>query len=69
MHGIIRKGGVTWACYNLVYYFTLRMEIGYKEAFTWRFPGAGKIYDHGTILVMVLCFREQETSGRNVSDG
>lgn len=56
-HGIIR-GGVTLACYNLVYYLTLRMEIGYKEALTWRFSGAGKIYDYGAILMMVLWFRE-----------
>lgn len=62
-------GGVTLACYNLVYYFTLKMEIGYKEALTWRFSGAGKIYDYGAILVMVLCLGNQETSGRNVSDG
>lgn len=36
------EGAVTLACYNLVYYFTLRMEIGYKEALTWRFSGQAK---------------------------
>lgn len=44
LHG--KEGeGVTWTCYNLVYYFTLRMEIGYKEALNWRFSGAGNMYD------------------------
>lgn len=36
------EGGVAFACYNLVYYFTIRMEIGYKEAPIWRFSGVRK---------------------------
>lgn len=43
------------ACYNLVHYFTLTMEIGYKEALTWRFSGIGKTYGSTTFSVIALC--------------
>lgn len=50
------RGAAVLVCCNLVYYFTVRMEIGYKEALTWRLSGAGKIYGSGTFSVTVLCF-------------
>lgn len=57
MQGIKSEGGVILACCNLDYYFTLRMEIGFKEALTWKFSEARKIYGSGTFSVTVLCFQ------------
>ena len=56
MNGIKSEGGVVLACCNLVYYFTFRMEIGCKEALTWRLPGASKIYGSGASSMTVLHF-------------
>lgn len=66
LHAIKSKEGVVLACCNLVYYFTLRMEIGFKKAPTWRFSGIGKIYGSGTFSVTVLFFLRP---GKNVTYG